>query len=448
MRERTGAVALAAAIFAIFAGVYTATHSFRGITDTRLNSLQTRALVLHGDIDLTRYGVDPEDFQTSDAKLVVERDGRLYSVYGVGVSLVSSPIYAITARTGMSDSTAQAMVAILFAAGSASLLALLLIRLTTLPVAALSLIVFAFGTTLWPVASMAFFQQGPVLFFECLGLLGLFARRPRPALAGFGFGTAALIRPTAAILLAIVGLFYLVRGWRRLGAYVVGAVLPLVAHGVQNRWIWGSWIEGGYSHAGVTFGAPFGEAFGGLTIGWWRGLLVYSPFVAFGIVGWLLSLRRDGEIERALSFLGISALLTLLVYSKWADWGGGINQFGYRLQLDFVPGLIVLGAYALTRVPKLLGAAAATALVSVLTMTWGAAPSRDGFDDVLFAHRIKQSSLWRAWESFLDQPVDGVMRLALVVVASALIVAIADRLRRGSRAEPLFVGAELDPSHP
>jgi hypothetical protein len=446
MGERAVAVSLFAAVFAIVVGVTTATHSFRGITDTRLSSLQTRALVLHGDIDLARYAIDPDDFQTSQEKLVVARGDRLYSVYGIGVSLVAAPFYAVTARTGVSDPVAQAVVAIVFAAAAAALLSLLLFRLASPWIAALCVFVFAFGTTLWPVASRAFFQQGPVLLFECLGLLGLFSRRRSgPALAGLGIGIATLIRPTAAITLAILGLFYLARDRRRLLTYCAGSAAPLVILVVQNRWIWGSWIKGGYSHAGVSFGGSFSQGFGGLTIGWWRGLLIYTPFVALGVLGWLMALKRDSEFERALAFLGISVLINLLVYSKWADWGGGINQFGYRLQLELVPSVLVLVAYCLVRARRLSFIAVPLGIVSVLTMTWGAAPRRDGFDDVLFAHRIQQSSLWRAWRNFFDHPLTGLMRLALVALAAALIAWVILRLgRRGD--EPMFSRTEAQPA--
>jgi hypothetical protein len=428
MRERTSSVALVLVVFAIVAGVYAATHQFRGTTDTRVNSLQTRALVLHGDIDLARYGLVVDDFQTSQEKLIVARDDRLYSIYGIGVSIVAAPVYAVTSRAGVSEGTSQGIVAVLFAAGAVALMGALLRQRVSPIVAATCLVGFAFGTTVWPVASTALFQQGPLLFFECVGLLGVLGSRPRLVVAGVGFGMATLIRPTAAIVLAIVGLYYLLREWRRAVAYFAGAAAPLAALAVQNRWIWGSWIKGGYSYAGVTFGAPFGQALGGLTIGWWRGFLVYSPFLAFGLAGWILALRRRDETESALAFLGISVLVTLLLYAKWADWGGGINQFGYRLQLDFVPAVIVLAAYGLWRVPTLLPAGLFAALVSALTMTFGVARRRDGFDDTLFAHTTERSSLWRAWRNFFDHPGPGAVRFVLVAVASALLVAIVRRL--------------------
>lgn len=433
MRKRAATVGFVVAVFVIVAGVYAATYNHRGITDTELNSLQTKALVLHGDVDLSRYGLDVRAYQSSQATLVAERDDRVYSVYGVGVSIVASPVYAVMLRTGM-EAEAPRVTAIGFSAAAAAALGLLLIKRFSLPVAVLCLVAFAFGTTTWPVASTAFFQQGSVLFFLSLGLLGLLSERQRPTLAGLGFATATLIRPTVAILLGVIGLLYLLRGWRRAVSYGAGALVPLLILVVQNRWIWGSWLEGGYGQTGVTFAEPF--ALRGLTVGWWRGLFIYSPVLMLGVVGWILSLRGKGESERALSFLGISALATILLYSKWADWGGGLNQFGYRLLLEIVPILIVLSAFALTQLKKLMPAGVALAIVSVVTMTWGAAPRRDGFDTVFFASEIRQTSLWRAWDNALENLGSSLLRLSLVAAACVVLGLVARRVSPRLRDRP------------
>jgi hypothetical protein len=437
MPERLRAPALLIITFVLVGAVYAATNNDRGITDTTLNGLQTRALVLHGDVDLTRYRLDLDEFQGPGGNLVIQRGDRQYSVYGVGVSLAGAPIYAVLARTGTSERARQAVVAILFTAGAAALMSLVLLRVATPAVALLCLVVFAFGTTAWPVAAMAFFQQGPVLFFEALGLLGLVASTPaRPGLTGLAFGTATLIRPTAGIPFALIGLLQLIRGRSRIAWYLAGATVPLLILIVQNRWIWGSWLEGGYSHIGVPFGAPFRSALSGLTIGWWRGLLVYSPFLVLAIAGCAYSIRREGERERAFAFLGISIAVTLMVYSKWSDWGGGINQFGYRLQLEMVPFLIVLTAVGVARLRRAAPVALGTAAISVATMTLGAAPRRDAYDDVLFAHRIQDSSLWRSWSAFIDRPWSGIARLALVVGASGLIIVASLRIAGATTRTP------------
>jgi hypothetical protein len=62
-------------LFLVLVGFLAATFSYRRITDTELNSFQTRALVLHGDVDLDRYErVNQPAFFTHRA------DGHLYSL--------------------------------------------------------------------------------------------------------------------------------------------------------------------------------------------------------------------------------------------------------------------------------------------------------------------------------------------------------------------------------
>src|SRR5690242_4152313 len=91
------------------AALYAATFNLRTISDTELNSLQTRALALHGDVDVSRYHVPPTAFAF--------RHGRgLYSIYGVGISLVSLPAYAILARINASKGLLQAAAVIPFLA--------------------------------------------------------------------------------------------------------------------------------------------------------------------------------------------------------------------------------------------------------------------------------------------------------------------------------------------
>lgn len=427
-------------LFAVVAGFYALTFSYRAITDTDLNSLQTRALVLHGDVDLSRY----ESIPGASAQLVT-RNGHMYAIYGVGISTVAAPLYAILVRAGVSDQALQATAGIVTSAAAVALIGVLLMRLAPPIVATAATIVFAFGTTLWTVASTAFFQQSAVLAFLCVGLLGLFSNDTRgPIVAGAGLGIATFIRPTIAIPLAIVGLVYATRGRRAIAGYAFGAALPLVALLIQNRWIWGEWLSGGYSHTGVGFNADAPNSLVGLTIGWWRGLFVYSPVLIIGVVGWILALpewRRDRELK--LAALGLSSLVTLLFYSKWDDWGGGVHQFGYRLQLEIVPFLVVLGVYAVARMPRLSLAAAALGLLSIVTMTWGAAPSRNGFDSVLFASEFGDTSIARAWNNFFDQPLPGLVRLGGVAVVGFLTLAV---IRRGASASPALFSRREAPA--
>lgn len=414
------------ALFLILFGFYTLTHSDRAITDTDLNSLQTRSLVRHGDIDVSRYPDNPG----RDAQLVPRGD-RTYTIYGPGISVVAAPVYAVLLPGDPSERTLQGGVGAMYAAAAGVILCLVLSRIAPVGIALGGTAAFAFGTTMWPVASMALFQQGPVVMFICLGLLGLFSdTRAGPFVAGAGFGAAAFIRPTIILPLVVIGLFVMSLGRRTTIRFAIGAAVPLLGLLISNRWIWGSWLEGGYSQTGIGFNADAPTTFVGLTIGWWRGIFVYSPFLVLGVFGWVVALRNvETDLGRRLSALGAAALATLLLYSKWDDWGGGLNQFGYRLQLEIVPFLVVLGAFAVARMPKLRWPGVALVSVSILTMTWGAVDSPDRWDNVLFASRFGDTSLGRAWGHLADDPLPGLALLSGVAFALVLLVPIGKLMR-------------------
>jgi hypothetical protein len=440
MSVRARNAAMLAGLFAVLVAFYAATFSFRAITDTRLNSLQTRALVEHGSVDLSGYP-GHEDFLRPDltARQIVPREGGVYSIYGIGISVVAAPVYAPLVRLDASEAFMQGAVGILFVAGAVLVVYRLLGSVAPPAIAAGATAVFAIGTTMWTVASMAFFPQGPVVFFECVGLAGLFSRKTwGPALAGFGLATATFIRPTMAIPLAIVGGFYLLEDRRAAARFAIGAATPLIAIMIQNRLIWDGWLAGGYSKHGVGFNAPWPSSLYRILFGLWRGLFVYSPALLLAVPGVAIAARRlTGYVERRLLVIGASAFATIIVTSRWSAWHGGVNQFGYRLLLEVVPFLVVLGAYAVTRLERLRPVAILLGVLSILTTTWGAAPSPNGWDGKLFASDIADTSLGQAWIVFFDHPLDGIFRLAGVAALCALMFVLA---RRMAPDRPAFVG--------
>jgi hypothetical protein len=412
-----------AVLFGVIVAFYALTFSFRNITDTDLNSFQTRALALHGDVDLSRY----RDALPEKSKSV-HRNGALYSTYGVGVSVSAFPIYAVVARLGASDRTLQAAASIPFVAGSILIMLRLLQRLFSRTIAVGAAVIYGFGTTMWPVAAMAFFQNGPAALFQTIGLTGLFSRwRRAPVAAGFGFAAAGFVRPTLSIPLVLVGVLYLIEDRRAAVLYAAGAAPAVAAVLIQNRWIWGSWLSGGYAEHGVGFHGDMVHALYGLLVGWWRGLFVYSPVLVLAIVGVVMAIReRTGFVAKRLIALGVSAVAIILVYSRWNIWYGGTSQFGYRLLIDIVPFLVLLVAYGATRSERVRSAALALGVLSVLIMAVGAAPSIYGWETGAVDPRgITDTSLGQSWIGFAHRPLGTILRMAGVVVIGALMFRLA-----------------------
>jgi hypothetical protein len=409
-------------LFAVLATFYLATFSFRNISDTDLNSYQTRALALHGDADLSRYA---EIAKGRGYK--IHRGDNLYSIYGVGVSLTAVPLYALFARLDLSDRFLQGLTATLLVVGAMLILFRLLLRLFPRSLAVAATVIYGFGTTMWPLAAMAFFQNGPASFYQALGITGLFSDgRRAPLLAGFGFAAAAFVRPTHLIPLAVIGLVYLSENRTKTLLYIAGAVAPISGLLIQNRWIWGDWLTGGYSKLAAGFHGNVPRALWSFLFGWWRGMFVYSPVLLIGIAGGVLAWRRLGRtLDRKMAALGLSSLMIVLAYARSDFLGGGSNQFGYRYLLDIVPFLVVLIAFGLARAPRLKTIAIPLGALSIMTMAFGAARNEFGWDFVYRARTFTDASIGQAWIVFVHRPWGSVLRLCGVAALWALMYRMA-----------------------
>lgn len=419
-------------LFAAFIAFYAGTYSYRSISDTDQNSWSTRALALHGDVDLARY---TDTFKFLRPKTLPggmsyaqERDGHLYSITSVGLSLTVAPLYAVFARLEVSDAVLQAVASIPFVAVGALLLFRLFIKMFPRGVAVGGTIVYAFGTTMWPVAAMGYYMHGPASLYQAIGLTGLFTQsRASPILAGVGFGTAAWIRPQLGIPLVLVGVMYLLESRRNVLLYSAGVLPAAIAFLVQNRWIWGTWVTTGYSQAEVGWNGNVPEATVQLLFGWWRGIFLYSPVLIVGVIGVILAARNiDGVTERRMVTLGAATIALIFLYARRSDWTGGLNQFGYRYLLDVVPFLVVLTAYAVTKAPSLRALVVPLGGLSVLIMTVGAESNLFGWDGTLFPG-FERSPLGQSWIAFVRDPSGAALRLFGIAGIATLLHLIGPR---------------------
>lgn len=402
-------------VYAVALMIFLATYTHRPHTDTELNRLQARAFVHHLDIDLSRYSL-PTGF--------VERHrGDTYSVYGIGVTLVALPLVAPAIWLGAPAAQIEGLASIPFVAGAVVAMFALLLGLVPRRVAVGATVVFGFGTTLWPIGATAYWQHAPVALFTVLGCLALFHReRGAPLPAGLWFGLAVLVRPSTVVALVAVGLWFAVTGRVR-GAlrYAGGAALPLLTLVVQNRWIWGSWTQGGYSRAGIPFNGDVLTGLRGELFSWWRGLFVYSPVLVLAVVGVAVVIRRKSPVASRAVVLVAASVGSILLYARWYTWWGGQGQFGYRYLLDIVPFLVVLAALAVAHRPRLAAVAVPLASLSVLTMAAGVQPEASAWDLHDFAPTLAASPIGRAWSYAADHPGGLLMRAVLIGGFAALL---------------------------
>ena len=277
--------------------------------------------------------------------------GHYMSRFPIMPAILSVPVYAIPVALGLTDGNASVLgythteivgtllskiSASLAVAFSVGILYLTLLRLAN-PTAALSIaLVYAFATSSWSVSSQGLWQSSIsqsllalTLYFLVLGQV-VYASIPLAL-------SVACRQPT--LIFAVAFFIYVARYHRtKLLAF---SIFPVVLGGLlltYNLYYFES-LAGPYSMgaAGIEkFTTPQWDAFLGLLISPSRGLLVYSPVLAFAFVGLVSALweRRNP----LLTSTAIASLLLILLYSAWSSWHGDFS-YSYRFLVDLLPGL-------------------------------------------------------------------------------------------------------------
>lgn len=209
--------------------------------------------------------------------------------------------------------------------------------------------VYAFGTNVGTVLSKALWQHTGGAFGFALALAGLLLARSARSqwlLIGSGLGLAVAARTTnlaPAVLLWIASAIAL--GSRVTLLSAAAASLPVAAQLGYSAFYFGSITGNGYGREAIE--GWTGQGWLGLLASPGRGLLVYSPCLAFAAVA--LFRGERAQIDRRVSLLLLAAVAALLlVMGRWWCWWGGGSP-GDRMTSDVTPILGVGLALAHTR---------------------------------------------------------------------------------------------------
>lgn len=296
------------------------------------------------------------------------RPGLYVNQFGPGAGLTALPVVAIVqAAAGdlMERRVVLAAACRIVSAGCVAASAVLILltarRFVPRGQALVLALAYGLGTCVWAVSSQSLVQHGPNEFFLALGAYAL-ARGLETSrwhlLTGLAFSAAAMCRPTSVVVAVAVGGYLILSDRRGCVAYVLGALPGALFLAGYNHYYLGSPVTFGQTvqarlyltrENGVAdvWQTPFWVGFGGQLISPSRGLLVYSPWLIFSLVGGVMVwLRREYGWLRPFT---VAVATVFLVQSKWFSWWAGWS-YGYRGVVDTVPFLALFTLPLMQRV--------------------------------------------------------------------------------------------------
>ncbi len=377
---------IAAGIFAFVLLVFLVSRVHQ-VTDSRYLMMVSDSLVHHRTFTLDAYNLPRyppqwrgDYFSDGPIYQIEVAQGHLYHYMPPGTPVLSAPYVALLNLFGVSavnpDGTYNEQGEVKLEASLAALLMALLASVffftarLLLPVS-WSLVISlgaAFGTQIYSTASRALWSEtwgilliGIVIYFllwHAIDGLGFYDRRLNPCLVATLLAWSYFVRPTFAIHIAAITVYFLLF-YRRIflkyaltgAAWLSGFVIYSWSHFHQ--------VLPSYYRASRLQFENFGIALAGNLISPSRGFLVYVPVIAF--VAYLLVRFWRGLIDQRLAWLALSIIVVqLIVISGFSHWWGG-HSFGARLMTGVVPWLVllaILGIDELLRVRGMLPAQA------------------------------------------------------------------------------------------
>lgn len=283
-----------------------------------------------------------------------ERDGHIYSDKAPGQEVLAVPFYAASRAVGAEPAIVPRVEENLtlwwMTLWSAMVPAIALIAMVAtsahrrgIPIPIPALATLTFGTMLLPFgANLYGHVLGAALGFAAWTVLD---RSPlgwrHGAAAGALIGLAVVVEyPMALVGLALAVLMVARRAWSALVAFAVAGIPSAVFLGVYQAAAFGSPFSSGYQHKTyhedatlLITGIPKLSTFAAMLFGS-RGLFLFTPVVAVGIVG-LVQRWRHARDEGALVGLGVVTAFFLL-QAGWVNAYGG-DAPGPRYVIPMLP---------------------------------------------------------------------------------------------------------------
>ncbi len=344
--------------------------------------------------------------------------GRVVSNYPVLPGILNVPVYA-AARLAHVDLYRHRFFFSMLTASGIAALSVLFLYLALKRVcrsekeALLFALIYAFGTTVWSVASRGLFQHGPSVLFLSIALWALYRGGGSIPIAGLALSLAVINRPTNVLIALPLALYVLRYERRRFAAFLALALPAALFHVWYANAYWGSPFSSAQDVSRANFAGAFGKGLAGLLVSPSRGLFVFTPVFLFALPAGAAAFRTAPPGSRRLPrYLVAGVLTTIGLYSFWTMWWGG-HTFGYRLITEVAPLLTILVASYWPAVARSRAATAALGLAIVLSLYvhfLGAMVFPSGFNNGLDQHPER---LWDVRDSELDLSTRKLVRITL-----------------------------------
>lgn len=386
--------------------IYVLPHRYHGSGDTVPAELLPIAL-LHG------HGLALNEFAPPNQDLpyyLHNSHGRIISSYPVVPGLLNVPVYTVASLFHVDLVERRSRLSLISSAILCSL-SVLFVFLTLQRmigdqrIAFWFALLYAFGTNAWSNGGTALFQHGPSLFFLTGALYCLVRNTPQSVpWAGLLLGLAVWNRPTNIVFALPLTIYVLLHRRRSLFPFACLAAIPAILLGIYSQLYWGSIRMLGQGQGGWGFDGHVLAGLAGLLVSPSRGLLIFTPVFIFGIIEGFRRIKRENE-DPLLTYLFVSALLLIALYTKWGMWWGG-HSFSYRILTEVCPAFILLAAAAwrswVREHPARRRLFYAAAFLSVFIQALGIWPYPSGFNDGI---DTEPSRLWNWKESELTMGV-------------------------------------------
>jgi len=268
-----------------------------------------------------------------------------YAPYGIGVSLLVAPVYALSKLVGQYDLLVSLINPLLTAAATVLVFAICR-ALSWRRVHALMAAV-AFGALSWALQSTTeLFSEPGVTLCAVVMVLGMVRWRAGwrwgPLLTGLGAAASVQFRTDSALTVCIgLALLPLFVPWRALirPRPLLALLTPLLLGAVAVAWYnhlrYGSLVVTRYNND--QWSTPLLHGLRGFLFSPGRSLFIFDPPAVLGVAGLVLLARRDRALAALFSLLLVSRLL---FFARWDAWDGAW-AWGPRFLLPATPFLAI-----------------------------------------------------------------------------------------------------------